>query len=113
MAPFNWLKWRGRTAADQGTDPSTSPVAIGRCDQPRKRQAALKACAGAAFKKSGTKLNELYEQIESCLRDDAEAKHSELGQISTLAISSGIGRNDSNHRIQRDFVEVLFSRFAA
>ena len=39
-----------------------------------KDQAALNACADAAFKKSDKKLNELYQQIEARLKDDADTK---------------------------------------
>lgn len=78
-----------------------------RCDQPSKASGRPDACAGAAFKKSDTKLNELYRQIEACLKDDADTK-SDPG-----CVPGGIGREESNHQLQRDFVEVLFSRFAA
>jgi uncharacterized protein YecT (DUF1311 family) len=45
-----------------------------KCYDDAKDQAALNECADAAFKKSDKKLNELYRQIETRLKDDADAK---------------------------------------
>ncbi|MGH7003576.1 MAG: lysozyme inhibitor LprI family protein, partial [Alphaproteobacteria bacterium] len=45
-----------------------------KCYDEAKDQPALNACADAAFKKSDKKLNELYQQIETRLNDDADTK---------------------------------------
>lgn len=45
-----------------------------KCYDAAKDQAALNACADAAFKQSDKKLNELYRQIEARLKDDADTK---------------------------------------
>ncbi|MCA0011695.1 lysozyme inhibitor LprI family protein [Mesorhizobium sp. B292B1B] len=39
-----------------------------------KDQATMNQCAGASFRKSDKKLNELYKQIETRLKDDADTK---------------------------------------
>jgi uncharacterized protein YecT (DUF1311 family) len=45
-----------------------------KCYDDAKDQLALNECADVAFKKSDKKLNELYKQIETRLKDDADTK---------------------------------------
>jgi uncharacterized protein YecT (DUF1311 family) len=47
--------------------------AQGNCDD-AKDQATMNECFDAAFKKSDKKLNELYKQIETRLKDDADTE---------------------------------------
>jgi uncharacterized protein YecT (DUF1311 family) len=51
----------------------TFAFAQGNCDD-AKDQATMNECFDAAFKKSDKKLNELYKQIETRLKDDADTK---------------------------------------
>jgi uncharacterized protein YecT (DUF1311 family) len=52
----------------------TFTFAQNKCYDDAKDQAALNACADTAFKETDKKLNELYKQIETRLKDDADAK---------------------------------------
>jgi uncharacterized protein YecT (DUF1311 family) len=45
-----------------------------KCSDAAKTQAAMNECAGSSFKKSDKTLNELYQQIETRLNDDADTK---------------------------------------
>jgi uncharacterized protein YecT (DUF1311 family) len=45
-----------------------------KCYDDAKDQASLNQCADVAFKETDKKLNELYKQIETRLKDDADGK---------------------------------------
>ncbi len=52
-----------------------SAFAQDKCYDDAQDQAAMNACADAAFNKSDKTLNELYRQIETRLKDDADTRN--------------------------------------
>lgn len=108
MAPWQLAKVaQGRIASIGVRIQVQSPVLMRRCDPLSKTSGRPERVRWCRVQETETKLNELYKQIEARLKDDADTK-SDPGRV-----PGGIGREESNYQLQRDLVEVLFSRFAA